>query len=361
MTYPAPPGPRIMYDRDGSVGFYLSSQGVREAQPDWLTFLNSDTMAEAGIAEPLWVMDPIYTGHPTAGEYSVPVDRWYAIRFPEPMRIRGVASSLFFGDVNNYRYLSYVVESSSDSTNGQDGTWQTLISYGGAADDFDVVTYSSPPDDQALLVRRYHEPGATGSAPYHARAREAFTTRRRSFGLDGIGWHETAGASTRQVSWVRARVLGGGTYLASSSLNNTGGYPARGTMKLHLYGEPDTNASDARLQFVSLGGAFKGAFDFGDMSEGDSSIQQFRVQNLHTLEARGVVLNVNAANPDVTDNPAFEFCRLSVNGGAYSASVGPFDIPALSSSDIVSLRVQPGAGRFGPWSPRLTATLEEWA
>jgi hypothetical protein len=358
MTYPTPPGPRIMYDRDGSVGFYFSNQGVREADPEWLTYLNSDATLEAGIGDLLWRMDPFALN---AFQYITPAGYWYAVRFPEPMRIQAVSSSLMFGDDESYTLLNHVVEASADSTNGQDGTWETLLTNSGSVDDdpFGWEGLGTVMSEQALMIRRRHEPSSTANTPWHV-SRRAFATRRLSADGGGSrGWRATVGSATRHARWVRVRALSRGDTVSHTTMAED--RDARATMKLHLYGEPDTSASNDRLRFVTTAGDAKSFFDFGELGASDDVVQQFRIENLSDKDALGVVLSVNAANPDVTENPAFAFCRLSIGGGAYSLVVGPLDIAAGTTSDIVSLRVQPDAGRFGPWSPRLTATVEEWS
>lgn len=352
MTYPTPPGPRIMYDEDGSIGFYSSDGGVRQAAPQWLTAMNSDGPNEAGVATGRWLT------WPTLSIQNVPLNAWFGIRFPVATRIRAVAASLFWGETGGYA-LNYVVEASADSTNGEDGTWGIIHS---SVDqmDFPVGNDAVVEPELANFVTRYHDGDGASSLPLQS-PRLIFGNRRNEFSELGVGWHPTFGAATRQVFWVRVRVTGRHANMLRSDAD-ANPPTARPTMKLHLYGEPDTTAdTDRRLEFVTTGGSTKLFFDFGDVTAGETLIQQFRIKNLSSSEtADEVYLQIHPANPSLTTSAPDDWCRLSLDGVIWGDVIGPLTIDPGDVSDIITLRVISLPNIYGPWSPRLQAYVEEW-
>jgi hypothetical protein len=185
-----------------------------------------------------------------------------------------------------------------------------------------------------------------------------FVNRRKSFDESGVGWHPTSGVASRHVMWLRLRV----TAMGATVIGNNISWEAP-MIRLHLYGEPDTSADTQRLAFVTTGGADKLFFDFGDVDPSETLTQQFRVKNLHgSLTANNVTVRVNAPNTDVDNTPsATQFCKLSTDGVNWADYVSFASIAPGGTSDIITLRVKPQTGLLGPWSPRLSATVEGWA
>lgn len=357
MTYPTPPGPRIMYDQMGSVAFFsnnVDGTGVKQASQQWLEALNGDSSNEAAILNQ-WGSWP-------SSQTSVAPQGWTSIRFPLAMRLRAITASLWFGNNQWMRNVSFVVETSTDSTNGQDGTWLTLRNYVDE-DDFQHTPNTNPNGtpsvdaDIAPMVNAVVDPGAS-VVEITEMPRRVFSGRRNSFDLAGEGWRLVSGGASRHVRWIRLRSTEWGTqYFA-----NNGQGVMYANMKLHLYGEPDDSADSNRLAFVTSAGANKPFFDFGDLHAGQVLTQDFKIKNLSsTLTASGASIEILPQNPSRTIPSPELWCEMSIDGGVSWYSDIPLgDILPGGESALISLRVSPEPGTFGPWSPRLRASVEEW-
>lgn len=362
MTYPTPPGPRIAYDTDGTIGFVSGNSGARGAtqvHPRFLESLNADSSKFGKVSTSYW-------GETTAGvnNQNAPVGAWFAMRFPVVMRIRAITFHGHWGPETAQEaayILNATIETSQDSTNGQDGTWSTLRAYTGAEGDLDVNPSGRSvdrPTDQTSMYGWTSVPGTDQSSTFSVELWSiAYENFRKQNGVTGsLGWREVAGAPTRQVRWVRIRVAG----LGPQIISGFGTTASAAMLKLHLYGEPDTTADERRLQFVDDLGGQKLFFDWGDVTPGQEMTQEFRIKNLSTVEtASGVSVGILPSNPDVPPNP-HSWLRMSLDGVAWDSVVVLPDLAPGVVSDPVTLRLQVGENLVGPWGPRMTAEVEEW-
>lgn len=106
-NYPDPPGPRMAWDRDGTQ-FYRLVSGV-------LTQLSEIEARKANSEKAEYVEDP---------GYSSPTSQTLIWFFPEPRDLVGIKLMTGAGLYPGVPFS--VVEVSSDSTNGLDGTWSAV-------------------------------------------------------------------------------------------------------------------------------------------------------------------------------------------------------------------------------------------
>lgn len=397
MPYPTPPGPRIAYDQDGSLAFFKSNYGeggVHELTPSFLRLMNTDGSNVAGLRFPLWWAWNGYSN--TDPDYnSVPYDAWIAIRFPVAMRIRAATSAMWWiGGTYIVDRLIFDIETSSDSSNGQDGTWTTLL-HRGENDDFGGFTGNpdQPPDFPIVYPDNWNQgqvyvpagyapffvsqasyplaetPLPTAASPEfgptpnpssrNLHLEKVFPNRRRQNDPDGVGWRHTPGTAGRQVMWLRMRVVGKGARIYSYYSDYQ--IPQ---FKLHLYGEPDTTADSKRLSFVTTAGAAKPFFDFGEINAKHGAYtQQFRLKNeSSTLTAGTVKARILAPNPTLSTTDAPDsWCKLSTDGVSWANEVTFTSLAPGATSDIITMRVIPQPGIMGPWAPRMQATVGGWS
>jgi hypothetical protein len=101
--YPAPPGPRIAYDRDGSVGFQLNGA--------WQPSVLANSVLQTANDE-------------TDSTFQVDQDPWtFGVIFPVAMTILGVYVNVGWWDGGPW---SGQTEYSADTTTGADGTWTAM-------------------------------------------------------------------------------------------------------------------------------------------------------------------------------------------------------------------------------------------
>lgn len=376
MTYPVPPGPRIAYDLDGSQGFVVGlrySGGVIQGAPAWLSALNADSGRVArAFAQP--AASSADTNPGTVG---------IAVRLATPTRLRAVA----FGGawaLSTYspgvtQLLLGTLEASADSTNGVDGTWQTLHTYsevddqdftygktgifldehnfypGGGA--FDPVSRDATPaqSGRVLTDGTVTRLGSNSTSGFYV-SREW----RQKAGDGRKGWREVFGTATRNVRWVR--FVTSGSVIISSG-NNESYYNPIDTgalFKLHLYGEPDDSSSPHRLSLVTPAGNPIQSLDWGDVFPGDVQTRDFRVKNASpTLIARAPTVRIESENPVIVETPS-SWVSLYVDAPPGAASVQLEDIGPGEMSETVTLSLEAMGTVFGPVSPRLSVVTEEW-
>lgn len=361
MTYPIPPGPRIAYELDGTVGLVSGNSGSLgpvEVDNLFLKSLNADAPRFARVSTAYWGEHGV-----TADQNVAPPGSWLALRFPTAMRIRALAFQSHWGaeGQEDILWLNCVIETSEDSTNGQDGTWREIRSYLSSGD---LGLYpqrsTDSPTGYANMFGYTRPDGTDTSSTFSTLAwtqtQEHF--RKQNGVADAFGWREVAGTATRHVTWLRVRVLSAGAFI----LNATGSSSAAGAMlKLHLYGEPDTSATEQRLQFVEeLTEDWISSFDWGDVYPGLELTKVLRVKNLSTTDtATNVSLGLETSNPNIIGDP-FSWLKLSLDEIMWSNAVSLGDLGPEEVSDPVTLRLQVGENIVGPWGPRMVVEVEEW-
>ena len=283
--YPDVPAPRMAYHRDGSVGFF-HQPGSGE-----LTVMsqeNLDTLNDED-SDSVLIID-IYTLN----------NRYWGLIFPELRDIVGyfVAAVLSGGPSTGH------VQTSTDTTNGMDGTWTQQLA--------DWVNGGLSP---------------------------AYRSN-----IQTVSW--------TGVKAVRFKVDGGST---SSDVGNV--------YHWHLYGTP--NAAATRYLAVTdtggteVGGAY---FDFGDKPRGGTpEIKQFKVKNLHgTLTANTITVGRQAMSEK---SPIFlDDYEFSSDGVAYASSLSLGNLaPGASTGTLYVRRTTPINAQLGLETGLITVSAASWS
>lgn len=384
MPYPAPPAPRIAYHRDGSIAMALNGSGLGSGQTPMasgsaLAAMNSDGLQNAFFANWHRFRDDRgqlgsnnYWGGDTGVGRNNTVLADLAQRpavvviFPRPMRLRGLflhtlgwfdwsfgLGGWSAGAVTN----PVIVETSTDTTNGIDGTWIQV--YDLATDGYMCQPSStggvndppSPSPGNLVGTTAFGVTRMTG---------DLVSSARVSGDSGGVGWRSLFGAGTTNVRAVRLSVT---QFAPVESVSTDGTVNLAGiAVKLHLYGYPEDGYDPHRLEIVSEGGGdFSTAIQ--DVKWGDSVIVPFQVSNLsETLTATGVTVSLDLPNPNVST--AFSNFDYTLSGDGINwqfPEVFVGDLGPSSSSDVLYARfIVPQSNLLGPWSPSISAEAEEW-
>lgn len=339
MPYPTPPGPRIAYDIDGTVGLIqrISTREMFDIHPRALRAMNA---ANEGLS----ALDTsgVELTDTVAGDANI------TLLFPEPLRLYGMLrASTGFSPASTTPIGLPQVQVSKDSTNGIDGSWETIGSF---------VSNLGDASTLGLWVTGIR--ALDGLSQGRSLSVQQFYRMPREDGRI-LGWETlSGGAETRNVRALRiSRVqadrppAGVGTYGSA--------------VVLHLYGEPDSGASDERLALwrpaTNLPLA-AGGLDWGDTPLGSSDDRAFRVKNLSAeATARDISLSVMQGYPNGSPSTA-GFMLLSNDGGeTWEPSVTIDSLsPGATSSLIQIRRVVPTNATLGSFSPRLIAQAGGW-
>ncbi len=353
--YPTPPGPRLAYDLDDTYVFVLRNMGndvtPYEATRSAARALNSDKSSGMFVPGSFWTFN------------NLPLR--YVLIFPTPTRIRGLFVSnriIRSGTSGGIPYATSAsfdasVEVSFDTTNGVDGTWSVL-----------AANVSSPPRAEASDI----------DAPGYVRAIQPDGTETDSAGRgtlytndvgtffrenqddQGYGWKEVAGSLTRNVRALRVSLLDiSAEGWTSSSGAGTGDV---GTLNhLHLYGEPDTGATEDRLEIVDpIDDESPISLSWGDVSAGQVLTQAFKIKNLSPDKAAEVIdVSAVAGSPSTSPAPHLSV-EFSTNGTVFSSTLSLSSIAAGDVSGTLYVRLTVPANLVGPWGPRLLLDVGEW-
>lgn len=336
MPYPPPPGPRVAYDLDGTVALIqdMTTREMFDVHPRALAALNSQDSAlvdeKASSSERYWV----------SNAESVNL----TLLFPEPLRLYGLYRSAWSESMVSLPE----VQTSSNSTNGVDGDWTTIVPivtnvlYAGGSSTGLYVTARS-------AVLGNSQGYGLGARPYYRNERAGDTL----FGWEALG----GGVATRNVRAVR--ISRRQTYSPGAFGRGTG-------VNLHLYGEPDTLASNDRLSLwrpaVNLPLA-AGALDWGDTPQGSSAEKTFRVKNLSATRTAEDVL-VDALPGAPTGAPPVDGMILFSldDGETWEPTVTIVSLSPGATSGVIRMRrVVPTNAELGPYSPRVAAQTGEWS
>lgn len=268
-SYSDVPGPRMAYDRDGSQGFRQGGGYVTSMSAAHMTIWNNEAGDDIGAF----------------GENP-------GIIFPELRDIVGICVQM------NDGYGG--MQTSTDTTNGLDGTW-------------------------AWLAGANHG-NTTGSN------------------------HRTTWSAVSATGVKAVKVIKG----SGSNRFHYG---------LHLYGKPSAGAAPDRLRIwhPTLDQEASGAyFDWGDVARSTSADRTFRVYNPSALTARSVFLSSEAltdTSPSTTSQHLFSF-----DGSAFATSVDIGDIPPGTASGLVTVRRDlSSAAGIGTWALRLVAAAASYS
>lgn len=337
MPYPDPPGPRIAYDLDGSIGLLRGGSNqdktVRDIHPNALTAMNAERNSGLTVDSVTW------------SSTTATSDRWVSLIFPTPRRLRGVFGRLHmaYNGLGSGSVVSrpFRVETSPDSTNGSDGTWTVLRSF---------EATPSPTGDMAIPS----VDALTGNVVSRTAPIQPINDTYRR-GPDAHGIFPVSGPASRQVRAVR--LIQEGT--SSGSQSN------HAVVWLHLYGEVDTTAYEDRLEMWSDEDDLPTHatwFDWGDTPQASSAEKTFRIKNQSTIRtAQGITIRAVLAASTTTPTPS-QFLSFSTDGGLTWRATA--DITSLSpgtvSETIMVRRVTPLTAQMSNWAPRIAAETTLW-
>lgn len=359
MPFSAPPGLRIPYDTDGTVGLIKESRtlggDMLDIHPTALRALNSQIGGGMVVDSTIWdagdTYDYFYAVEPSATTF-------FALFFPLPTRLRGiflVGSRDFLpsyydgsGEPSSDVYAAdrHRLEVSKDSTNGRDGTWE-FAGY--------LVRGNVPKTGTGTGILA--TTGETVSPPAQQRSVKDFYRLLKS--ADGVGIESLSGSIVRNVRAIRI-------YPMTYDSIGTSGNRSVGTFILHLYGEPDTAAigenylqgwmSDSDMM---IGGATLG---WGDVPQGSSADKSFRIKNMSSAEtANNIDIYAEDGQGFPTPSPAGQFL-FSIDGGTswFSSVILGAIGPGTVSTEIKIRRVTPDNAPLTTWSPKIRFDVGSW-
>jgi hypothetical protein len=275
-TYPPAPGPRMAYDRNGSAGFlHDGASAPTQLLPAQMASLND----EADVSD---LVMPAGT-------------QYLAILFPQ---LRDLAAwGGRFGTQG-----TYVLQTSTDSTNGQNGTWTSV---------------TGPVSNTAF-------------DPANPLNRTTFMT-----------------GSVSGVSAVRFDITGLGADMHAYGV--------------HLYGGISPGQTLDRLLFTDLfSNALLGsALDQGDVIQSSSADTELQVTNGSPTRTATDIEVFTEINTDSTPSVSAQYL-VSTDGVNFAATI---TIPTLipgQSAPIWLRRVTPSNAVLGSWCPRLVARAGAW-
>jgi hypothetical protein len=289
MPYSVIPSYRIPYDRIASVGFQ-SAQGVyRQLTATELGNINSERFT-AGIEA--GVDSYIYTGVVLPEAYDIRGWSVYTTaKYPDPAR-------------------TWVVQVSTDTTTGTDGTWNNVGS---------PVQMPSYPHSIPETIWRSNIVSVT---------------------QDGI----------KGVRIYRPDTWGGGT--------------GNAVYYLHLYGYPtagfDTNRLDVWDATLDQRAAAT-ALDWGDVARNTIEIRQVRIKNLSATQTANTVTvsatGINASGTEATSQHSF-----SLDNVTFTTTVSLGNLAPGAISPIIYVRRNTlAASPTGLYATRLTAVPASWS
>lgn len=288
-NYPDVPALRMPWDRDGSACVFINSGTPTQQSAGVCTSLNSEALNS--------------DQHVAAGPNGP--SNYLCVIFPELRDLVGCfwgTQAASFGSPMTAMNL----ETSPDTTNGIDGTWNVIMS--------------------GTFVSSYPNVDATDHR-----------NLIRSAGSTGI----------------RAVRVGVTYALGASDLWCT---------QFHLYGTIATGQNPDRIRIwhptldQEVGGAY---FDQGNVPRGSTLDTQFRLKNnSSTYTANNVVVSIEAltdTSPSVPGQYTFS------TGGSYAATQNISSIAPLGTSGLITLRrITPTNATLSLWDARIKAIPTTW-
>lgn len=348
MAFPAPPSHRLAWDIDGTILLFRRSNNLGgdlvTAHADAVAAMNSSMATGLRMNINL---------SPTANIWEEPSDstgdQWFVFLFPEPMRIDGI----FFSYIQHFGAFSQsydgrmaLVDFSEDTTNGIDGEWTTL------ANDMSIFpTDNVPATIMGTGVRTQDGVLVTdsGSVP------EAFPTSelyRHTYPVHGDGIRPVVARHVKGLRfWPR---MASGT----GSLN-------RVNFQVHLYGRPDTTASNnfVRAWSPTLDQPMvPGWLAWEDHMISSSADKEFRVKNLsESLQANDITISAQDEYLYPVPSPKDQILFSLDGGDTWLAEVVIGALAPEAVSSMVQIRrTTPANALLGSWSPVITFDVGSW-
>lgn len=333
-----------MYDTDGSFAFISRNVGDDKTpyalQPLAMKSLNSDERGGLVLSSSWWnLSDPPESDHVLA------------LVFPASMRIEawfGSARSRYSNSVGAVVYISELgseieFQASRDTTNGLDGTWETM----------DVKQW-----DEAHLEfieeSVAYQPDDTLAAGYIFQSNTSHNQMFQNSDEFGIGWQYVFGPGRRHVKGVRM-------FLPRKTPGSQGGYNWT-TLHLHLYGAPDDDVTEDRL--IILDGTTEeptGDMRWGDVDyQAEPEIRSIKIQNnSSTLTAEAIEVSLVSGYTEGVP-PSISSLALSLDGTTWDDTLLLGDLAPGVISDEIFVKLDPAPGTIGLRWARILAEVEDW-
>lgn len=283
-VYPNVPGYRFAYDEDGTIVTAFASQAgngqVFTLTQGELTTINQNQQGS---------VVPYYSKVGSSNPY-------FAFIFPELRSISGYFLSCNVNGVGIGRLL----QTSTDTLTGQDGTWNTV------ANPYSYIAYNN-----------------TAVSPSYRSA--------------------IASITANNIKAIR--------FVVSDQL-----------MAFHLYGSIATTQSPDRLRIIDLSNNDIAAqLDFGDIPQRNNATQQFKVvNNSSTKIANNITLTLET-NPDASPTLIGQY-QLSTDNSAYANAINIGTLaPGASSGTLYVRNTVSSTAQLGPWCIRLVASANTWS
>jgi hypothetical protein len=330
MPYPPPPGPRIAYDINGTIGLVRDYSGVvRDVNPDALRYMNGERSHAAYVSDTHW-------------SDEVARDQWLSLIFPVPTRLYAafvLAWDYGFGGTSLVHSDFWDLSTAPNTTNGEDGTWTKLGNMG---------THPSAQVDSDFSIKNLIDGTATA-----VKARAIVNDIYRRPYEEG-GYMTLSGPATRHVRGIKLKANQGFSYDRDQWI-----------FVIHLYGEPDTDSSDNILLFYDPDEELTAPgdlLDWGDVPMGSSAVKSFRLFNNSAAQtARSIVINAQMGITTTTPVPSDSFL-FSLNGTTWNSSVTLTALsPGTASGQIRVKRNTPLNAQPSNWAPRVVATVGSWS
>ena len=297
---PALPGDRVEYQTDGTIVRYNSV-----SNPTWKTYTEAQAKAQNGPGQ------SVSLGHDQFDQ-SIQTVSFF---FPQPRDLKGVYWGGFWGWDQETVISPFTVWTSTDTTDGTDGTWtqQTTWSY----------TDTWPSDGP---INKYR-------------------------------------TAIRAVSVAGVR----GVRLRGQGRSSGGGRPGPHWAQAHVYADIPATAGD-RLQMwhPTLDQPLRIAdMDMGDVPAGGTPVvKTFRVKNMSTSYT---AIGITVARDVATDGTSpggvdtyTDFFKVSPDGTTWSNSFSISDLPSGTISPVLYCRLAAPVNAFGTFDPFVKATPTDW-
>lgn len=275
-VYPDVPGSRFAYDQDGTVLVTYSQTGT-------------------GTITTRTTLDKQRANQNQSGTNFSSSSSWAALLFPELRTITG-----YYMNINHDAGPGRLLQSSANTTNGQDGTWSTIANPF-VFDNGDNIDVSPGYRSNIQLV----------NVP----------------NIIAVRW-------------------GQGLYIRA----------------FHLYGSIATTESPDRLRIVDVSGNdIVAQFDYGDIRQRNNVTKQFKVvNNSSTKTANNITVSLDT-NPDASPTLIGQY-QLSTDNTSFANAINIGTLaPGASSATLYVRDTVSATAQLGPWALRLIASANTWS
>lgn len=299
--YPNPPAERIAYDRDGTVALDINSGAA--------VLISAAHIAGTNVEAGTRTFNEDRSGAASTGTPNF----WWVMIFPQLMDITHFFH-LATWTAGTGTSTARPLESSTNTTNGIDGTWSTIAAGASGAQ---------------------HAYGATS------------ILNRRSVMAGGIH------ALTANNTGIKAIRFG--------AIHGAGEGYRYGSV--HLYGKPSTPANTLVLWHPTLDQPitdFPAHLDFEDKPQSTTTDKTFRVKNVSSLTASSITVSMQAlqdSSPTFVSQYTFNY-----NGGAYASTASLSSLAPNTISQVFTVRQSLlSNASLNIWAHRIVASATGWS